>query len=166
MKLRTAMGLILVAVAAGPAAAASFMIGDNDRYGMGTVATFTFTGLGNSWSAGHLEIDMADFRASTFGATAVTFNGIVQNWAYNDGLPNTVIQTRDLSAGILSSINSTGALTIVIDRNQLGDFYGFDYLKLNDYAVTAVPEPATLAPMLVGMGLMGTVARRRKENQS
>ncbi len=45
---------------------------------VGNVATFLFTGLGNAWTMGHLEIDMADFQASTFGAVITTFNGIVQ----------------------------------------------------------------------------------------
>jgi len=211
MKLRIATGLVVLAVSAGPAAANSWMIGDNDGYGAGiannanhsfsagydgrsaaeklatdgaqftdtystthpgyspqtgTIATFNFTGLGNSWSAGHLEIDMADFQASTFGATFVTFNGVVQNWAYNDGYPQTKIHTWDLDGAILNSINSTGALTIVVNRNQSGDFYGFDYLKLNDYSVSAVPEPETYALMLAGLGLISAIARRRKAKQT
>ena len=34
------------------------------------------------------------------------------------------------------------------------------------FAVAAVPEPETYAMLLAGLGLMGFVARRRKENQS
>jgi hypothetical protein len=32
--------------------------------------------------------------------------------------------------------------------------------------VTAVPEPETLAMMLAGLGLVGTIARRRKTQQA
>lgn len=196
------------------ASAASYMIGDNDGYGIGildganhtfdgfsanfdgrsaaemaatdgaqytdtystthpgyspqagTVATFTFADIGNSWTVGHLEIDMADFQASTFGAVITTFNGIVQDFAYNDGFPSTVIHHYELDAAVLNSINLTGQLVITIDRNNSADFYGFDYLRLNDYAVTtAVPEPETYAMMLAGLGLMGAVARRRSKKQ-
>lgn len=127
----------------------------------GTVATFLFTGLGNGWAVGHLEIDMADFQASTFGAVAVDFNGIVQNWAYNDGFPNTYVRFWSLDAAVLNSINNLGSLTINVDRAQSGDFYGFDYLKLNDVQAP-IPEPATCALLLGGLGALGFAAYRRK----
>lgn len=131
-------------------------------HGSETVATFSFTGLGNSWAVGHLEIDMADFQASTFGSVITTFNGIVQNFAYNDGFPNTLIHYYTLTGAVIDSINATGALTITIDRNSSGDFYGFDYLKLSD--VTApIPEPETYAMLLAGLGILGFAGRRRKQ---
>jgi hypothetical protein len=203
----------LIAVAS-QASATSWMIGDNDGYGMGIcdgcdhpfngstanydgrsaaekaasdgaqftdtystahsgygpqsgkVATFTFSGLGNTWTAGHLEIDMADFQASTYGQVITTFNGIVQDFGYNDGFPHTVIHEYTLDAAVLASINTSHQLVINIDRNNSGDFYGFDYLKLNDFPITAaVPEPETYAMMLAGLGLMGAVARRRSKKQ-
>jgi hypothetical protein len=35
----------------------------------------------------------------------------------------------------------------------------------NNFQVTAVPEPETYAMLLAGLGLMGTIARRRKSKQ-
>ncbi len=123
----------------------------------GTVATFTFTGLGLGWTVGTLEIDMADFQASTFGAVKVDYNGIVQDWAFNDGFPHTKIRTFDLSADVIDSINASGQLVITIDRNASSDFYGFDYVKLVD----TVPEPENYAMMGVGLGLLALLRRRQ-----
>lgn len=131
-------------------------------HGNETSATFTFTGLGNGWTEGSMWFDMADFQASTFGAVAVTFNGIVQNWAFNDGFPSTKLRFFNLSQSVVDSINTTGELIIVIDRNASSDFYGFDYAELSSVAAP-VPEPSTYALMALGLAGMGLVARRRKQ---
>jgi len=140
----------------------------------GTVATFTFSGLGNGWTVGTMIFDMADFQATSFGAVATTFNGIAQDWAFNDGFPSTKLRVFDLSAAVLASINSTGSLIVSVNRNSSGDFYGFDYAALTNTAVTpgdvpgtvpvvgAVPEPQTYALMLAGLVAVGAIARRRR----
>ncbi len=96
----------------------------------GTVATITFTGLGTGWTSGKLTVDMADFQADFLDGFSVTYNGIVQNWNFTDGFPNTVVRVFDLSPAVISSINSTNQLVIVINRGSATDFYGFDYFKL------------------------------------
>jgi len=121
---------------------------------LGTVATFTFSGLTAGWTEGSMWFDMADFQATTFGAVAVTYNGIVQNWAFNDGYPHTTVRFFDLSADVITSINNLGKLEIVIDRNGSNDFYGFDYAMLSDKLredTFEVPESSTLAIFLLAV---------------
>ncbi len=137
----------------------------------GTVATFLFTGLGSGWTEGAMIFDLADFQASTFGAVSVTYNGIAQNWAFNDGFPNTVIRSFNFEQDVIDSINLLGTLTVAIDRNQSGDFYGFDYAQLSSVNVDVggIPEPATWAMMLIGFGAVGASLRlqtRRQEDRA
>ncbi|MBX3615922.1 PEP-CTERM sorting domain-containing protein [Nitrosomonas sp.] len=142
-------------------------------HGLETVATFHFSGLGTHWTFGKLEIDVADFQASEFGAVAAAFNGISQDFAFNDGYTKTAIHSFVLSDAVLNSINATGELIVTIDRNNSSDFYGIDYLRLTDFtepamfmppithtAALPVPEPETYLMLLAGLALLSFAYRR------
>lgn len=73
---------------------------------------------------------------------------------------------------VLSKIDpGTTSFTQIIRTNarnyQAGNFGLLD--GIGDNAVgfaAAVPEPETYAMLLAGLGLMGTIARRRKDNKN
>lgn len=46
---------------------------------------------------------------------------------------------------------------------NFGNFFLLDNISLNSANVSPVPEPETYAMLLVGLGLMGGIARRRKQ---
>jgi len=73
----------------------------------------------------------------------------------NAGLPNAYAWIR---------VRSTG-LGIANDGSQWWGTPSFNAAggRLDVLAVTAVPEPETYAMFLAGLGLMGAVARRRKQ---
>ena len=66
------------------------------------------------WLTGKHGFDMADFQASTFGSVKTTYNGIVQNWSFNDGFPTTKIRFFDLAQDVIDSINLLGS-TVAIE---------------------------------------------------
>ena len=76
------------------------------------------------------------------------------------------------SASNLSGANQWHRYTGTVDLGGYGahrltfaaDGYSNSYGgSLDNISVTAVPEPETYAMMLAGLGLMGTIARRRKQ---
>ena len=72
----------------------------------------------------------------------------------------------------INGFNSSGqsvALPTDFSLSLVSDTTGFDYRNAagpNPFTTTPVPEPETYAMLLAGLGLMGTVARRRNANKS
>jgi hypothetical protein len=112
----------------------------------------------------------------------VTFNfsvamqkvGIFANQSQITGVNNSlVVLAYDINGNVLESFSST--IDTDVDGYDEGMFIGFERASADIYGfglsdgtfvvdnlVTAVPEPETYAMLLIGLGAVGAVARRRR----
>ena len=98
--------------------------------------------------SGNQRINVDDTVAVKFGSTTASFTvGKTAPW-----------QQRTLSFTALQS----GEVMLSF-ANAGGDNQG---AMLDNVLVTSVPEPETYALMLAGLGLMGTMVRRRKQRKA
>lgn len=129
----------------------------------GTIATFIFSNVGNDIKSGALKVDMAEFEAKTYAPVLVNFNGITQDWAFEDGFTKTVVRDFDLSQAVIDSINTFGELVITVDRNNSRDFYGFDFLQLSVENGNPVVVPVPAAVWLFGSAVIGLLGFNRRK---
>jgi len=120
---------------------------------------------GSTSNAGELSRSFAGIAGTTYVAT---FDMAGNQRSSSDSLTidfGTATQTYNLSSNspwssyslsFTASSNSSYSLKF---SNAGGDNIG---VVLDNVTVTAVPEPETYAMMLAGLGLMGSIARRRK----
>ena len=57
---------------------------------------------------------------------------------------------------------SSGAVSLVLGLADVGDSSYTSELRVDNFTVSAVPEPETYAMLLAGLGLVGAFTRRRK----
>lgn len=127
-------------------------------------ASFDATANGiYSWD---LKFDLTGFKANTASFTGqfaadnsavVKLNGVQigTSAGYN------AFSSFAASSGFLAGVN-TLSFVVTNDAQSGGNPTGLRAEFLTS-AVTAVPEPETYAMLLAGLGLMGAVARRRKQ---
>ncbi len=132
----------------------SAFLGNNGvRNGNSYVTTIFF-----SSAATNVSFDVSRSNGSSPGQTLMAS-------AYNGA---TLLSSMTLSLGAINSwsshsiFNMAGIDKLVLDGSQSGfSPYGVDNLQFNSAA--PVPEPETYAMMLAGLGLLGIVARRRRQ---
>lgn len=100
-----------------------------------------------------LAFDLAGSQRGSVEKVNVNFGSAVDNLTVNsgDGFSNHTL---------LFSPSTTGIYSLIF-QNAGGDNVG---ALLDNVSVSAVPEPETYAMLLVGLGLLGFMARRRKES--
>ena len=123
--------------------------------------------LSHNFSASTMTLSKADGGAFVFNSIDLgdVYNnaagGNVQfNWTFANGTSGQTLVSLDDKVGLqtfsfnlanLSQVSWTPTTT-----------YG-PFLQLDNINVAAVPEPETYAMLLAGLGLMGGIARRRKQ---
>lgn len=119
---------------------------------------------------------LAEASVTSFSsATAFTFNSINIAKMYYDGLTrfegyagDTLLYSKDVfsAAGVssLATFDWSGVTRIAISVLDGSERVVFDDLTVNAQ-VAQVPEPASIALVLAGLGLAG-VARKRKNNKA
>lgn len=162
MKLKTLLLSAALAAASLSAAAAPIVLAPSGPGSLSGSFTQTVDGL---------FIDQFDFTPSSFsGVVSVVLSGLAgpvsfftaslngQDFSYFPelGEPTFSFQAT-VSSDVPLSLTVFGAV-LDVDGNPagLGSYMG----SIN--AVTAVPEPQTLALLLAGLGVMALVARRRR----
>jgi hypothetical protein len=113
------------------------------------------------------------FSASLGGATtnSLTFHNWISG-VYTSEVDTIFVQAFDAANNLLGSVTSsdefinlnfTGMARITFDDFTAGDGYLLDDFQ---YTVTAVPEPATWALMLFGLGNLISIHRHRRTVQA
>ena len=111
-----------------------------------------------------------DGLGQVVGSSSTSDNQTYIATLWNNGVPtdlNSFLDTGSISTG-WTLVNATGIMSFLIvgdafnnHLNQNGSFVNF----FGQVFISPVPEADTSAMLLMGAGLMGFMARRRKNNQ-
>jgi PEP-CTERM motif len=104
--------------------------------------------LSFSWSFGSADVDFLDHAFAVIDGQLFTLA--------TTATPGLAAQTFEYTFA------AAGTATLALGVVDTGDYIGVSTLSVSGLAVTAVPEPATSALWLAGLGLLGAAVRRRR----
>lgn len=118
------------------------------------------------WSGSAYKYNVISMNGSQLTGTSLVH---VWDWTLNGGNGGDVAGLSNVTLnsilGVANSFNNVayGALQVMRAYAYIGDTGGASSgsLDINSITVTAVPEPETFAMLLAGLGLIGTISRRR-----
>lgn len=153
--------------------------GDLTRGASFTVSTLGFENIGFSYdmrhsntAAGHevLQysvdgtnfVDLATFATNNNGATQpLWFNGRGADLSAVTAADNQAALTFRVVATFAPGTGAYAASNTGASYNSTGGTWRFDMVTVSGTPLAAVPEPATTALLLAGLGAVGWLARRR-----
>ena len=111
-----------------------------------------------------LSFDLAGSHRGTTETVDVNFGTTTEQFilASGDGFSHHTMKFTALSSGLATFEYLNNQFGTNIGNNE-GNHIG---ALLDNVAVTSVPEPESYAMFMAGLGLMGFIARRRKNGQS
>ena len=139
---------------------------------------------GGFWSSG-VTPDTQDGPGTVSFSTAVKYYGFL--WGSPDGYNDVSFSILNTATNISSTVTINGAIApLPGNGDQAFSAYLNFYAGVNEqitgvtfastqnafetdnhsFSVTAVPEPETYAMLLAGLGLMGTIVRRRNKSKA
>ncbi len=160
-------GAALVALPSGSAPSginALAGIGGDGRIDYDTPVSFSFFAPGNSGVMG--TTDFFGYSADLFGSS----RNIITISAY--GLDGSLVgqvsytETGDFTAPLI--ISGVGQFhSVTVDQtlyNTTSGGIALDLIQFGDISIAAVPEPQTYVMLLAGLGLLGFMVHRRKQD--
>jgi hypothetical protein len=136
-----------------------------------TNGTFSFSALPVTTDNLHPSSDFTITFAQPISTLIVALSNDNTNDSINFGIDPSFVQgaTFDKATHQITLNNARGGLawfenvdSLTISNKNTNFFDGYN---LAFHAVAVVPEPETYAMLLAGLGLMGAVARRRRQQQ-
>lgn len=159
--------LKLIAAAALLAASAMSAHAADQEFNIAPDITFSFAGVGtpsDSLLSGGTDVLTFTGLAAGWYSVELSFSGNYVNLtsaSVNGEAPFSLVNGSKTSSALFE-ITSESPFKLALNGSlvnpALAKYSG-------QITVSAVPEPATYGMMLGGLGLMGLVARRRKQNQ-
>jgi hypothetical protein len=158
MKIKSVVAAVALAAASVSGFAANYSAAFNTEGFASILANYaklTGTSFNDTWTLSGVTAGTYAIDGSISGS-GLSFNSVVM-----DGTPWTLVSNgTKTNFAELVSFTGSAPVTLSISGTKSGTAPSF---YSGGISVTAVPEPETYAMLLAGLGVMGAIARRRKQ---